>query len=104
MKFSKNRLNFWVELVMFADMVMLALIALILRYVLPPGSGGRQGGFGKEEPITFLWLGRHDWGDIHWYLALVLLALLVLHIYLHWRWIWRQLKVIFGHTCPKTVL
>jgi len=96
MEFNKNRLNFWVDLIMFVDMVMVALVALILRYVLPPGTGGRHGGWGGEDPITFLGLARHDWGDVHWYLALALLAFLALHIYLHWRWILRQWKTTFG--------
>jgi len=91
MEFSKNRLNFWVDVVMFVDMVCITLIGLIIRYVLPPGTGGRHGGWG----LTFLGMSRHDWGDVHWVMALILVALLVVHIWLHWKWIVQQLKRTF---------
>ncbi|MEW6199831.1 MAG: DUF4405 domain-containing protein [Planctomycetota bacterium] len=65
-------------------LVMLAMIVsgLVVRYVLPTGSGGRGGGRG-----LVLWgLDRHDWGDVHFWLAVAVGALLVLHVALHWRW------------------
>ena len=92
--FKKNQLNFFLALAMFTDLVFLSLIGLIIHYVLPPGSG-RHGGPGVGEPATFLLLGRHDWGQAHWVLALVFLVMLVLHLLLHWKWIWNQYKIVF---------
>lgn len=40
-----------------------------------------------EEGNDFLGLGRHDWGDLHFYAAIFFLLLLILHLYLHWAWI-----------------
>jgi hypothetical protein len=59
---------------------------------LPPGSGGRQGfgtGLGAaERPVQLLWgLTRHEWGDIHYWTAIVLMSVLALHLLLHWKWI-----------------
>jgi hypothetical protein len=35
-----------------------------------------------------LWgLTRHEWGDVHYYIALVLMAILAFHLVLHWKWI-----------------
>ena len=95
MKISKNRVNFWLGTLMFADMLFLSLIALIMKYILPPGCGSRHRGWGEGEPLTFLGLGRHDWGDVHWVLALILLSMLVVHLLLHWKWIVHQIKCTF---------
>lgn len=70
----------------------LASTGLILRYQLPPGSGGMVGrGLGKgsmNRPLELLWgLTRHEWGDYHYWIALGLLAVLSLHLFLHWNWI-----------------
>jgi len=44
---------------------------------------------------SLLGLGRHDWGDIHFVLALVFIGLILLHLILHWTWI---------KTCTKSIL
>jgi hypothetical protein len=51
---------------------------VLMRYVLPPGSG---------HSTTIWGLDRHEWGAIHFWLAIGLLAVLALHVWLHWRWI-----------------
>ncbi|MHC4111850.1 MAG: DUF4405 domain-containing protein [Planctomycetota bacterium] len=93
---KRGTLNFVVVLVSFINLVFLALIGLIMKYVLPPGSGGRGHGFrGGLEPgqVKELWsMTRHEWGDIHFYFALFFLALMTLHIVLHWNWIKIYLK------------
>ena len=49
-----------------------------MRYVLPPGSGR----------FTTIWtLDRHEWGSIHFWIAIAFLAVLAFHLFLHWRWI-----------------
>lgn len=63
---SRNTLNLLLDLVS----------ALILRFVLLPGSG----------PRTLWTLRRHDWGSVHFWLAVSLFAVLVLHVALHWQW------------------
>ena len=45
---------------------------------LPPGSGRYK---------TIWNLDRHEWGDIHFWIALLLLLILTYHLFLHWRWI-----------------
>lgn len=79
----RNTLNFWIDFVSLVVMLGLAWTGLLIHYVLPPGTGGRHGGYAQ-----MLWgLGRHDWGSIHFYLALVLIGLMFVHVWLHWSWV-----------------
>ncbi len=63
-----------------AAAVMLGMIAtgIIIRFTLPPGSGRVLGVWG---------LTRHQWGDLHFWVALAAVAIVVLHLALHWTWV-----------------
>ncbi|MGB0715312.1 MAG: DUF4405 domain-containing protein, partial [Phycisphaerae bacterium] len=64
----------------------LAMVAtgVILRDLLPPGSGGRNG----CPPRLTLWgFGRHEWSETHFWLSLSLIGILVIHVGLHWSWV-----------------
>jgi len=93
---KRNKLNFAVDLVSFVNLAALAATGIIIKYVLPPGSGGRgaslSGGRGGEHIRTLLSMTRHEWGDIHFYLAVVFLVLITVHIMLHWRWVKETFK------------
>ena len=54
---------------------------LILEFRLPPGSRGGQG-------LSLLGWDRHDWGDLHTWLAYAVLALVSGHLAIHARWLW----------------
>jgi hypothetical protein len=97
---KRTTLNLIVDTISFADLLLLAATGTIMRWVLPPGSGGGQGhgfrgGRGPAEVKELLGLGRHDWGDIHFILALVFVSLILVHLILHWTWI---------KTCTKSIL
>ncbi|WP_309019345.1 DUF4405 domain-containing protein [Pelagicoccus sp. SDUM812003] len=47
---------------------------------------GRQG-----HGLEVLGLGRHDWGELHWWVGLFLGALVIVHLAMHWKWIQRAL-------------
>jgi hypothetical protein len=80
---GKPSRNFVVDSLILSIMLAMVGTGLVIRYVLPPGSGGRGVGSG-----LVLWgLDRHDWGGLHFWLAVALVALLVLHVALHWRWV-----------------
>ena len=79
----KTTLNFIVDLAAWVVILLLAATGLVVRYVLPAGSGGRGGG-----SQLLLWgLGRHDWGAVHFWASVALGGLVVLHIVLHWSWV-----------------
>ena len=75
---KRNTLNFVIDAA--SALVMAGMIAtgLVIRFVLPPGSGSRKEVWG---------LGRHDWGDVHFWLAAAVGAVIVLHVALHWQWV-----------------
>lgn len=96
----RTTLNFIVDVIALVDLLLLAATGAILRWVLPPGSGGGHGyGFRRGRAPgavkELLGLGRHDWGDIHFVLALLFVLLILIHLYLHWTWI---------KTCGKSIL
>ena len=97
----RSSLNFVVDLLAFLDLLALVLIGFVIKYILPPGTGGLgrrlHDGTGREH-IKNLWsMSRHQWGDIHFYLAVVFVVLIVLHIILHWSWIKNYLMSLFGY-------
>ncbi len=97
---KRSFINFIVDFSSFVILVFLASTGIIIKYVLPPGTGGRgrevTGGRGREA-VKDLWsMARHEWGNIHFYLAIGFLVLMVLHIILHWNWIKNYVKSLFG--------
>jgi hypothetical protein len=71
-------LNFIIDAVAFLLFAFLTTTGVLMHYILPPGSGHRQS----------IWtLSRHEWGEIHLWIAFGFLATLALHLLLHWRWI-----------------
>ena len=93
-----STLNFIVDFISFVNLLGLAFTGFIMKYILPPGTGGYgrllHGGRGREE-IKYFWsMTRHEWGDIHFYLAVGFVILMVVHIILHWSWIKNYFKRI----------
>ena len=94
MRFNRPKINLVIDITAFIFAVFLIATGFLLEYSLPPGSGrlGTEGfGVGPgglHRPILLLWgLTRHEWGNIHFYLAIALMAALSLHLLLHWQWI-----------------
>jgi len=89
---KRAQLNFVIDAAAFAAFLFLLSTGLLLRYQLPPGSGGlHAAGSGRgasERLVTLLWgWTRHEWGQIHYWIAGVLIAILAFHLLLHWKWI-----------------
>jgi len=103
---KRTTLNFIIDLVSFIDLLGLAFTGFIMKYILPPGSGGlgRQLHSGRgREPIKELWsMTRHEWGSVHFYLALLFISLMVVHIILHWSWLKNYFKSLLGFSRKTT--
>ncbi len=89
---SRSAMNFILGLVSFLNLSGLIFTGFIMRYILPPGTGGLgrtlHGGSGRGVQAQELWsMTRHEWGSIHFYLAVVFVVLMVIHVILHWIWI-----------------
>ncbi len=93
---QKNTWKYVVNTLLFVDFCTLAAIGLLLGLVVPKG-GGRQG------TNSFLGLQRHDWGDIHFTLALLFLGLLVLHVWNNWTWVVQSARRTFGERSSKAL-
>jgi hypothetical protein len=80
---NKGKLNFVIDASMFLCLMSMAGLGFLMNYILPPGRKVWQK-YGRNLDLTWLGWDRHDWGEIHLYLAFTLLGLLALHIILHW--------------------
>jgi hypothetical protein len=70
--------NLLIDLVAAALMIGMLATGYILRFPLPPGS---------NKEFTLWGLTRHQWGDVHFWISLGLMAVILLHLCLHWQWI-----------------
>jgi len=83
---NRTLVNIIIDLV--AALLFLGMIATgyLLRFPLPPGS----------NKTHVLWgLGRHQWGDVHFWISVGLLLTLLVHLALHWNWI----VTVIGKRC-----
>jgi hypothetical protein len=56
---KRSTINFIIDAVGFVGFVFLTTTGVLVRYVLPPGSGRR----------AVLWgMNRHEWGDLHFWI------------------------------------
>ncbi len=63
-----------IDVVAFALFVLLGSTGLLLHFVIPPRSG---------RGVTIWDMSRHEWGDIHFYIATSFFTVLVVHLFLH---------------------
>jgi hypothetical protein len=70
--------NLTIDTIAFIGFVLLTTTGVLMRYVLPPGSGRFKAIWGLD---------RHEWGSIHFWISIVFLGILAIHLVLHWRWI-----------------
>ncbi|WP_430809416.1 MULTISPECIES: DUF4405 domain-containing protein [unclassified Carboxylicivirga] len=88
---KKSSINFIIDALLLFCLCAISGIGLLIKYTLPSGQDRwAQAGAGKN--LQWLGMDRHQWGDIHFYISLVMIALLVVHIVLHWGFI----KTIFS--------
>ena len=81
---DKSNINFIVDILMFIFMMAIGGTGFLIRYVLIPGKD-RAMVYGKSVDLYFLGMDRHEWGEIHYIMSIILIVLVVLHIVLHWK-------------------
>ena len=75
---KRTSLNLIVDTLTALAMLGLIGTGIVLRFVLPPRSGSG----------IWLWgMGRHEWGDVHLFLAVAMTGLACAHVALHWSWV-----------------
>lgn len=75
---KRTNLNFTIDVLTFIGFIFLTTTGILMYYVLPAGSG---------HYVTIWGLDRHQWGAIHFWIAVVFFSILTIHLILHWRWI-----------------
>jgi len=80
---NKLKINLVIDVIMFLNLLAMAGIGFLLKYVLLPGFK-RNMVYGSDVELYFWNMTRHDWGYIHLILGFLFLVLLLLHIILHW--------------------
>ena len=111
---KRSASNFIIDLISFINLLGLIFTGFIIKFILPPGTGGlgRElhgglgrgfSGYGIPLEAKSLWSRtRHEWGDIHFDLAVLFIALMLLHIIMHWAWIKNYVKSIFRAKTTQT--
>lgn len=89
---KRVHLNFAIDLAAFFALLMLISTGMLLAFRLPPSRGGHEpyghGWRAMERATPEIWeLTRHQWGEIHFWIAAVFSLLLAFHLVLHWKWI-----------------
>jgi hypothetical protein len=74
----KYQRDFVVNSLVFTLFVLLVATGALMKFVLPKGTG---------ESLAVWGLGRHDWGSVHFWIAVGLLSAIGLHLLFHWSWI-----------------
>jgi len=98
----KAKINFFIDIIMFVLMGLLAGLGLLIKYVLLSGTE-RWLKYERNVELTYMGLDRHQWGTIHLWIAIALVALLVLHIILHWNMIVCLYKKLMGNKTSRIV-
>jgi hypothetical protein len=73
---KRSALILFIDVISFIGFIFLTSTGIILHYTLPPGSGRWSDIWGFN---------RHEWGDIHFIIAVVFFCTLALHLIIHWR-------------------
>lgn len=76
----RNTCHRILNLALYVSFCFMAGTGILLAWRLPPGSRGGRG-------LSVLGLGRHDWGDIHFWVACFFLAAIVAHLVMNWTWL-----------------
>jgi hypothetical protein len=89
---NRSLLNLIIDLLAASCLLVMAATGYVLRFPMPPSTNRTHE----------LWsLSRHEWGTIHSWASLGLLAILVVHVALHWPWIVTMISRRFTHTKGK---
>jgi hypothetical protein len=70
--------NLLIDLLAATFFVGMIATGYVLRFPLPPGT---------NKSLSLWGLTRHQWGGVHFWISLGLLAVLLTHLALHWQWV-----------------
>jgi heme/copper-type cytochrome/quinol oxidase subunit 2 len=74
---KRSNLHLTVDIALFLSVLSLLWTGLLMSFVLPAGS---------RAATVWGWT-RHEWGDLHFYLAVTMITVAALHVALNWGWV-----------------
>lgn len=84
---NKGLVLYWTDVANLLAFGAVLATGVVLKWIVPHGGEGRGGGRGQGMLTAWLGLNRHEWGDIHFWIAAAGIALLILHLAMHTGWI-----------------
>jgi hypothetical protein len=75
---NRTIVNLTVDLAAAALFLAMLGTGSILFFAMPPGT---------SRSLSLWGLSRHQWGDVHLWIAFAFLAVVLLHVCLHWQWV-----------------
>ena len=87
--------------IVFVILICLGLFQSVSGFIMwlaLPRGGGLGRGSGSVSEATFWSLSRHNWADLHDWVAVALLVMIVIHLVMHWKWIVYITKSYFKRT------
>ena len=101
--FDKSKINFVIDALMFLCTMAITGIGFLIKFVLIPGKE-RWVECDRNVALSLLGMDRHEWGEIHLVLGLILFGLLVLHIILHWKMILCLYRKLIGNQSARRII
>ncbi len=95
-KTMKSFVKYFVDMILFIDLIAIAVSGLLLGFVIPTGRVPHGEKF-------LLGLHRHAWTDMHLYLALLFVVLIFFHMWLNWTWIVQSTRQHFRKSRKKVL-
>ena len=87
----RSLIHYLVDVVLLLSVLTLVATGLLIYFVLPPGRGGDS-----------VWsLTRHDWGEVHFWTSMVMLAAVVVHLAVNWTWVCTVTVRLFDRSGTK---
>lgn len=74
---KRSYLHLLIDALLFLAATGLVLTGLLIEFILPPGS----------HQASVWGLTRHEWGELHFWVAITILGLGLLHLLLNWGWV-----------------
>ncbi|UCD11139.1 MAG: DUF4405 domain-containing protein, partial [Nitrospinaceae bacterium] len=71
---KRSRINFIIDAIAFIGVVLLISTGVLMRFILLPGVERIERG-----PLHLWSMSRHQWGDVHFFIAMGLMVILALH-------------------------
>jgi hypothetical protein len=89
---KRPAVNALLDAAAFVAIALLIGTGLLMEFRLPPGAGelhawgGGRHAAAREVLTVWGWT-RHEWGEIHLWIAYTFMAVMAAHLLLHWKWI-----------------